>query len=98
MDKKTNSADFVRLLSRISLLTQLGLSIVTPPILAVLFALWLQKRFDVGDWVLLAAILVGIVSGVSSVFSLVRREAEREERQMARQTQKDDTKGEENHP
>lgn len=78
MEKKPSSADFIRIFSRISLLTQLGLSVVTPPILAVLLALWLQRKFGWGDWVLLCAILVGTVSGVSSVFSLVRREAARE--------------------
>lgn len=99
MDKKPNSADFIRLLSRISLLTQLGLSVVTPPILAVLLALWLQKRFGAGDWVMLAAILVGVVSGVSSVFSFVRREAARETRRGEEQSaQENDAKGGEDHP
>ncbi len=78
MEKKPDSAELIRILSRISLLTQLGLSVVTPPILAVLLALWLQRKFGVGDWVLFCAIVFGIVSGVSSVFSLVRREAARE--------------------
>ncbi len=78
MSKKTNSTDLIRLFSRITLLTQLGLSIVIPPILAVLLASWLQKRFGLGDWVILAAILLGVLSGISSVLSLVWRESRRE--------------------
>lgn len=91
MEKKPDSAEIIRIFSRISLLTQLGLSVVTPPILAVLLALWLQRKFGFGDWVLLTAILVGIVSGVSSVFSLVRREAAREAR--AENTEKKEGNG-----
>ena len=83
MSKKSDSVEFIRLFSRISLLTQLGLSVVTPPILSVLLSLWLQDRFGVGDWILLCAILIGIVSGVSGVFSFVRREAQRETRREA---------------
>ena len=85
MKKSTDSRELIRLVSRISLLTQLGLSVVTPPILFVLGALWLQARFDVGDWVLLAAILLGIFSGVTSVFSFVRRETAREVRRETKE-------------
>ena len=95
MSKKPDTAELLRLFSRLSLLTQLGLSVVTPPILAVLLALFLQKRFGLGDWVLLCAILIGIVSGVSSVFSFVRREAKREAGQTV---QKSETKEGENSP
>ena len=78
MKKTTDTTEFIRLFSRITLLTQLGLSVVTPPLLAVLLALWLQNRFGLGDWVLLVAILGGIVSGVTGVFRLVRRDIRRD--------------------
>ena len=94
MGKKPDTAELLRLFSRLTLLTQLGLSVVTPPILAVLLALFLQKRFGMGDWVLLAAIVLGLVSGISSVFSFVRREALRE----AKQVRKDTTKEGEDRP
>ncbi len=83
MKQTSDRTELVRLLSRITLLTQLGLSVVTPPILAVLLALWLQERFGLGDWVLLCGILLGILAGVTSVFGFVRREAAREARRDA---------------
>lgn len=76
--------DLARILSRISLITQLGLSLVTPPLLLTLGALWLQSHCQVGDWILLCAILVGLVSGVCSVWQLVRAEIARENRREAR--------------
>lgn len=96
MKKTTDTTEFVRLFSRISLLTQLGLSVVTPPILAVLGALWLQDRFGLGDWVLFVAILVGILSGVTSVFSFVRREARRDAKEQKSENPDATEKGKEN--
>ena len=70
----------MRALSRITLLTQLGLSLVAPPVLLTLGALWLQGKYGVGDWILLCAILVGIVSGGCSVYNLLRAELRRDVR------------------
>ncbi len=89
MGKKPDTAEMIRLLSRLSMLTQLGLSVVTPPILCVLLALFLQRRFGAGDWVLLAAILIGIISGVTSVFSFVKHEAAREAKRAEKQSAQD---------
>ena len=96
MKQTSDRTETVRLLARITLLTQLGLSVVTPPILAVLLALWLQARFGLGDWVLLTAILLGIFSGVTSVFNFVRREAKKDAKSPAVPQSADKT-GKENH-
>lgn len=82
----------LRIWSRISLLTQLGLSVAAPPILLVFLALWMQKRFAVGEWVLLCAILLGVFSGAVSVYSFVRREMEREVRLLNREESLDASK------
>lgn len=64
--KKT---DVLRYLSS---LTQLGFSIAFPPILCIFFGLWLQKKWGVGDWVIVVCLLVGIVSGACSFASFIR--------------------------
>ena len=83
--------DFARILARISLITQLGLSLVTPPLLLLLGALWLQSRFGMGDWILLCAILGGIVSGICAALRLIRAELLAEHR--SRQAENRDAKG-----
>ena len=82
--------DLIRLVSRISLITQLGLSLVTPPLLLLLGALWLQDRFGIGDWLLLCAILAGVLSGGYAAYTLIRAEILCEKR---RKTDSSDTKG-----
>ena len=62
-------SDVLRYLSS---LTQLGLSIAVPPILCIFFGLWLQKKWGVGDWVIVVCLLVGLVSGACSFASFIR--------------------------
>ena len=41
-------------------LTQFGLNLALPPALCLWLAGWLQQRFQLGDWVMIAAIICGI--------------------------------------
>lgn len=79
----------MRILSRITLISQLGLSLVTPPLLLLLGALWLQQRFGVGDWILLCAILVGFLSGGCAVYNLLRAELARDGRNSEKNLEKE---------
>lgn len=70
------------LLRGLSLITQFGLSVATAPILCVLFGVWAQKRWNLGDWVVIVCLLVGIISGACSFASFIRtarRAAEKKE-------------------
>lgn len=56
-----------------SMITQLGLSVITPPILCILAATWLQSKFNLGDWCMITAILLGTASGVLNMINSIRR-------------------------
>ena len=47
-------------LQNLSWLTQLGLSLAAPPVLCLLGAGWLARRFSLGPWVYFAAIVLGV--------------------------------------
>ena len=53
-------------------LTQLGVSILAPPVLLLLLAVWLQERYGWGNWVLIAAIISGILSSFCSMLAFYR--------------------------
>lgn len=59
-----------------ALLGQLGFSLIIPPVFLVLCAWWLQNRFDLGVWIMILAIAVGILSGLSSGYTLLRKAME----------------------
>ena len=48
-------------------LTQLGISVVMPLGGCVWLGVWLRQRFDLGIWVVLAGILVGLVCAVDGM-------------------------------
>ena len=60
------------ILQGLSMLTQLGLSIALPPVLCILAGLWVQKKFALGEWVIVVALVVGLVSGACSFASFIR--------------------------
>lgn len=66
---------------------QLGFSLVTPPILLSLFAWWLKKRLGLSGWVIIAAVIIGLVTGASTAVSYYadykRKEAQEEKRPAA---------------
>lgn len=48
-------------------LTQFGLSICVPPILFVGAAVWLQRTFSLGGWIVAVGVILGILGAVSSL-------------------------------
>lgn len=53
-------------------ITQLGLSIAFPLAGFLLLALWLQRRFSLGSWVLLLGLLFGLVGAVDGFRSSMK--------------------------
>ena len=60
------------ILRGISMLTQLGLSVALPPVLCIFFGLWVQRKWALGDWVIVVSLGVGLVSGACSFASFIR--------------------------
>lgn len=53
-------------------ITQFGLSMVSPIILCVIFALWLRNTFNTGDWLVLVAIIVGVAASFVTMVSYMK--------------------------
>lgn len=64
--------------------TQLGLSVVTPLLLCIWGAVYLKGRFQLGGWIILAGVCLGLggaVSGFRNSLAAMRREAEAEQQE-----------------
>lgn len=53
-------------------ITQFGLSMVSPIILCIVVALWLRNSFGTGDWVMLLAIALGVMSSVVNMITFIK--------------------------
>lgn len=60
------------ILSAIVWLTQFGLSVVGPVALCVWGSVWLRDRFDLGSWVVIVGVVLGIGGSVSALWSSLK--------------------------
>ena len=65
--------DYGKIVKLFAIFGQLGFSIVTPPIVLALGAYMLQRRFFLGNWVMILAIILGMLAAASSVYQFYRR-------------------------
>lgn len=64
--------------------SSLSASLITPIVICVLFAGWLQKRFLLGGWVMGVAIVLGLLTAVMNLvkfFRFVQQQAEKSSRE-----------------
>ncbi len=64
----------------LSFITQFGLSIISPIIIYVWLASWLKSKFSLGDWIMVAGIMLGLFSAFysgASFFRYVLRQAKK---------------------
>ena len=52
---------------------QLGFTLITPPVVMALLGWWLQSRFGLGTWVMLVAIVIGLLTSATSAYKFYLR-------------------------
>ena len=60
------------MLKNLTYLTQLGLTIALPLVFCIFGASWLQKRFELGSWIVLLGIILGIGSAACSLLEFIK--------------------------
>lgn len=66
--------------------TQIGLTLVMPPVLYTAIAWWCAERFGWGNWVVLLGLLLGVATTVFEMWKLIKfmekkaKESEREQK------------------
>ena len=66
----------------LGLISQLSISMITPIFLMLALCIWLKNRFALGDWVIIAGLVFGVGSGLSSVWTFVRAFLKESQRQQ----------------
>lgn len=57
----------------LSLISQLAISMITPVLLMIFVCMWLKNKFGLGNWIVMAGMFLGIGSGLSSVWTYLKR-------------------------
>ncbi len=66
-----NSQRF-RILSGLAMIGQLGMQVVLPPVIFTLLAVWANMKFDIGVWLPIAALAVGLLTGGCCFYRIAR--------------------------
>ena len=53
-------------------ITQLGISVAVPPAVFIWLGVWLRNRFSLGAWVVITAILLGLVFALEGLVSSLK--------------------------
>lgn len=64
--------------------TALSASLIGPPVVSVLAAMWLRRSFGLGAWVMVAAIVLGLAAAGSNLlkfFRFVQKESEHKDQE-----------------
>lgn len=70
------------IITAISMITQLGLSILVPIALCIFIAGWLRNKFNLGIWIVIVGILTGVGSGICSMIkyiNIIRKKIENDD-------------------
>ena len=62
----------MRFLTLLTWVGQFGFSIIFPTLFFLLFAVWLQQKFDLGIWIIFLLGTVGVLTTVSTTRSCLR--------------------------
>ena len=53
-------------------MSQLGLSTLLPPAVCILLSVWLKNQFSWGNWVVIAGLVIGVITGVRGFISILK--------------------------
>lgn len=57
----------------LGMVSQLAISMVTPIFLMLFLCIWLKEKYGLGQWIVLAGLVLGVASGFNSVWGYVKR-------------------------
>ena len=57
----------------IALVGQLGFSLITPPVVLLWLAHWLQTKYQLGVWVTIVALILGLLTSASTALQFYRK-------------------------
>ncbi len=64
------------IITALAMVTQFGITVITPVLLCTFAAVWLREKFGLGNFTVILGILIGIVSSVLSMKKMLKQMGE----------------------
>ena len=72
-----------KLFRGIALVGQLGFSLITPPVVLLWLAHWLQTKYQLGVWITVLALIFGLLTSVSTALQFYRKITAKKDKNQA---------------
>lgn len=63
----------IEVLKALAMLTQIGLQIFVPVACCIIGAGWLQKYYNLGNWIVILGIVMGVGAGFSNLYAVIQK-------------------------
>lgn len=60
-------------LKALAMLTQFGLQIFVPVASCIIIAGWAQRYYNLGSWVVILGVVLGVGAGISNLMSVIKK-------------------------
>ncbi len=80
----STAKDMTQALGRIGGVAGFGLSVVTPLVVCILLAVWLKNRYGLEDWIMVVAVVVGLISSACGAYRSIKAFVETDRRRDAK--------------
>lgn len=71
-DVMSDNENKYRYLRAAAHITQFGLDMVTPIVLFTILAVWLKNKLDMGGWVVIVAIIIGVACSGLNMYKFIK--------------------------
>jgi hypothetical protein len=69
--------------AKLTLITQFGVSLISPILLCLFVSIWIQERFQIGYWVVIIGILLGIAAMMNTFYRFYKKYTSEEDKEKA---------------
>ena len=76
-----------KLIKDVAFASQLGLSLITPPVLLALLGWYISNRFGVGAWITIVFIMLGLATSFATAYGFYKKA----QRRFEKDEKKDET-------
>ena len=63
----------LEILKALAMFTQFGLQILVPVVCCIVLAGWVQRAYQLGNWITILGIVLGVGAGISNLMSIIRK-------------------------
>ena len=76
--------NYSKFIKGLLMVTQLGFDLVVPPLVLCLGANLIMNKFGIGSWIMIAAVIIGLITAISIAADFFKKETAKSEKEKSK--------------